>query len=577
MADLSVSQVSPTGRQRVSRGDEPLFVAFLALVVLVLAVWPLGRLFVEALGTGEGGKSFGLMSEALSSRAFERAFWNTLETSSASVVVSVLLGLPLALAISLFRIGNRVALTFLVLSPLLIPSQIMALAWIELMGSSSPLLGLLGLAQAPGETNPLYSRGGIVWLMGIEHMPLVFLAVRACLTTLPEDLIEAARIGGAGMFRIMTGVLLPLAVPAVVAGASLAFAASVGNFGVPALLGIPGRYPMLTTLIYQRLNGFGPAVIGQVAVLALVLVSMAGVALGLRAIVLRRSAPIDRSGRPLVPFEAGRFHRPLVFALWSVVTLLSVVPLLALLGAALSPAIGVRLGLDTVTLAGFRSTLIDSATVRRAFANSILLSAGAAVATAGIAVLLAYFGTVRRLMVARRVAWFAELPFIVPGTVLALAYILVFLPPLPLIGVSIYGSATILLLAYVARFLALAIGPVQSALASLDPSLDEMGRILGARTFRRIARLIAPLAAPASAAGAILVFMTAFNELTVSALLWSSGVETIGVMVFSLQYEGNSTAAAALSVASIGFVLVLALLVDRLGNRLPSGTLPWRH
>lgn len=553
-----------------------MLVAFLAVFVLLLAVWPLGRLFVEALGSGESGRSFGLIREAMASPSVWRAFWNTLETSSASVAVSVVLGVPLALAISLLKIRNRVALTFLVLSPLLIPSQIMALAWIELMGSSSPVLGLLGLAPAPGEMNPLYSRGGIVWLMGVEHMPLVFLAVRASLTTLPEDLVEAARIGGAGTLRIVTGVLLPLTTPAVVAGASLAFAASVGNFGVPALLGIPGRYPMLTTLIYQRLNGFGPTVIGQVAVLALVLVALAGVALGLRAAVLRRAVPIDRSGRSLVPFDAGRFRRPIVLLLWSAVTMLAVIPLLALLGAALSPAVGVRLTPDTLTLAGFRSTLLDNATVRRAFANSILLSAGAALAAAGIAVGLAYLGAVRKLTLVRWAAWFAEVPFIVPGTVLALAYILVFLPRLPVIGVSIYGSATILLLAYISRFLALAIGPVQTTLASLDPNLDEMGRILGAGTFRRILILIIPLAAPAAAAGAILVFMTAFNELTVSALLWSSGVETIGVMVFSLQYEGNSTAAAALSVASIGFVVILVLLVDRLGSRLPAGTLPWR-
>lgn len=569
-------RVLPAGRRLVSEGGEPMFVAFLALFILVLTVWPLGRLFVEAFQAGEDGRSFGLISEALASRAVSRAFWNTLEAASASAVVSVMLGVPLALTISLIKIGNRVALTFLVLSPLIIPSQIMALAWIELMGSSSPILGLLNLAPAPGETNPLYSSGGIVWLMGIEHMPLVFLAVRASLTALPDDLVEAARISGAGALRILTRVLMPLTVPAMIAGASLSFAASVGNFGVPALLGIPGRYPMLTTLIYQRLNGFGPTVIGQVAVLALVLVAMAGVALGLRSLVLRRSVPIDRSGRPLAPFDAGWFRRPIIVVLWSTVTLLAVIPLLALLGAALSPAVGVHLAPDTLTLAGFRSTLIESSTVRRAFANSFLLSAGAAVVTAGVAAGLAYFGVVRRLKFARWTAWFAELSFIVPGTVLALAYILVFLPPLPVVDVSIYGSATILLLAYISRFLALATGPVQTALASLDSSLDEMGRIVGAGTFRRISRLIVPLAAPAAAAGAILVFMTAFNELTVSALLWSSGVETIGVMVFSLQYEGNSTAAAALSVTSIGFVLILALLVDRLGRRLPAGTLPWR-
>jgi iron(III) transport system permease protein len=175
-------------------------------------------------------------------------------------------------------------MTFLILSPLLIPSQTMALAWIELTGPTSPILGPLGLAPPPGTTNPIYSGWGIALLLGIEHMPLVFVATRAALVALPGDLVEAAQVIGARRGRIIARVLLPLVLPGALAGAILAFAAAVGNFGVPALLGIPGRFPMLTTLIYQRLNGFGPSVAGQVAVLAMILVLMAVAALGLRSV-----------------------------------------------------------------------------------------------------------------------------------------------------------------------------------------------------------------------------------------------------------------------------------------------------
>lgn len=70
--------------------------------------------------------------------------------------------------------------------------------------------------------------------------------------------------------------------------------------------------------------------------------------------------------------------------------------------------------------------------------------------------------------------------------------------------------------------------------------------------------------------------MTAINELTLSALLWSAGHETVGVMIFALQYEGNSTAAAAMAVVSLLLVLVPALALDRMADRLPPGTLPWR-
>ncbi len=142
--------------------------------------------------------------------------------------------------------------------PLIIPSQTLALSWIELMGSGSPILRALGLAPAQGQGNPLYSRSGIALIMGIEHMPLVFIAIRASLKSVPADLIEAARIAAIPPRRVLMRIILPLTYPSALAGALLAFTAAVGNFGIPALLGIPGRVPMLTTLIYQRLNGFGP-------------------------------------------------------------------------------------------------------------------------------------------------------------------------------------------------------------------------------------------------------------------------------------------------------------------------------
>jgi iron(III) transport system permease protein len=93
---------------------------------------------------------------------------------------------------------------------------------------------------------------------------------------------------------------------------------------------------------------------------------------------------------------------------------------------------------------------------------------------------------------------------------------------------------------------------------------------------RRVLTITAPLAAPAAVAGALLVFMTAFNELTVSALLWSGGHETLGVILFSLEEAGLATHAAAIAVTTIAAVVALLLIVDRLGRKLPAGVLPWR-
>lgn len=574
MADEGVIARVST-RARHFGGGEVLLVALAAFYVVALGIWPLGRLLLEAFGPDAAGRPLGLFAEAFESRAVSRAFNNTLLAASGATAISLVLGGGLALALGLFRLRGRVAMTFLILSPLLIPSQILSLAWIELTGASSPILKLIGAAPEPGRTNPLYSAGGVMLLLGIEHMPLVFLAIRAALLGLPQTLVEAARIAGARSVRICSAIILPLLAPAAMAGAALAFAAAVGNFGVPALLGIPGRFTVLTTLIYQRLNGFGPAVLGQVAVLSALLVALAGVALALRAWTTMRAPPVDRAGGPMQPFDPGRWRLPIEITLWTIVVVVAVLPVCALLATAVSPAIGAALTVETATLRHFEAALASPA-IRRAFANSLSLSLAASVIAALAALALAYMAVLRRNRAARLLDLLADGPFIVPGTVLGVAYILVFLPPLPVLGVSIYGTATILLLAYLARFLPLVLRPCAAALASLEPGLDEAGRMVGAGPLRRLALIVAPLAAPAAMAGAVLVFMTAFNELTVSALLWSSGVETVGVTIFSLQYEGNSTGAAALSTLSIALVLALALLIDRAHGRMPRGTLPWR-
>ena len=102
-------------------------------------------------------------------------------------------------------------------------------------------------------------------------------------------------------------VIVPLAMPALLAGAALAFVSSIGNFGIPAMLGIPGRYTVLTTLIYQRLQGFGPRVLGEVAALALILAALAVIGLLLRALIVRRGGfATEGASAPLEPFRLGR-------------------------------------------------------------------------------------------------------------------------------------------------------------------------------------------------------------------------------------------------------------------------------
>lgn len=531
-----------------------------------ITLWPLGRLFWEALAPGAEGRPLGLMAEVLGARSTARAFWNTLWSSSVSVVVSAVLGVGLALATGLFRLRGRLAMDLLILSPLLVPSQIMALAWIQMFGSGSPILGPLGLAPAPGTPNPLYSGWGVALLMGVEHVPLVFLATRAALTGLPADLVEAARTAGAGGARILAFILTPLILPAALAGSLLAFAAAIGNFGAPALLGIPGRFTVLTTLIYQRLNGFGPAVAGRVAALALILAALALAALAIRAALLRRLTVPVGGGAPLRPFEIGAGARALMeAAIWTLLLLVAIGPMAALAATALTPALGLPFSLSTITPRHFAEAFANPA-IARAFANSTILALATAAICALVAIPFAFLRARTTSRLIRLLDWLADAPWAIPGTVAALAMILAFLRPLPLIG-SLYGSFAILLTAYLARFLPLVLRPAVAAAQALEPAQDEAARIMGAGLWRRILVVAAPALTPAVASGALLAALTAFNELTLSALLWSGGNETVGVMIFALQQEGASPTAAAVSLVSVAGVAAAALAAGGLRHR----------
>jgi len=560
-------------KKRSSWGPEDALIVALAIYLVLFAVWPLARLFYEALLPGRDGEVLGVLLAQWRAPAAQAALINTVEASALATLVSVAIGVIVAFMLVLTDIRSKAALTFVALLPLLVPSQITALAWIEL--SSSSMLAPLGLAPAPGTTNPLYSKWGIVLVMGIEHSTLVFLAVQAGLRNLPRDLVEAARLGGARPLRVARSVILPMALPAILAGAALAFVTSIGNFGIPALLGIPGRYTMLTTLIYQHLQGFGPRVLGEVAALALGLAALAVVGLLLRSIVVRKFMS-EAGSAPLEPFQLGRGRAWIEAPLWIMLVVIAVMPLLALLASSFAPALGVPLRFDTVTLANYRFALLEQGATLRAFGNSILLAFTTALISAAVALPLAYLATLRQSRIARALDAVADAPYAVPGTVLAIAIILVFLPPLPLLKISLYGTIGIILVAYLARFLALVLRPTMAAMSLINKNLDEAAQIAGASIWMRLRAVVLPAVSPSVMAGALLIFMTALNELTVSALLWSTGSETLGVVVFALQYEGNSPAAAAVAAISVAMTLGLAASVTALGRRLPEGVVPWQ-
>lgn len=575
----ALSRLTPAGRPVVRgtalSGPEQAVLVGLGIFVAVVAALPLGRLALEGVAPG-GVIDLEPLVQALQSRSTWRATLHSLETSSVGMLGATALGGVFAFLVALTDVRGKAALVFCFMLPMMIPPHVTALSWIQVFGPSSALLNALGLAPPIGSPNPIYSPAGIMVLLSIQHAPLAFLVLRAAFRQLPRELIEAARLAGAGPTSLAFRIVVPMLAPAVLAAAALAFVSALGNFGIPALLGIPASYYVLPTLIYRRLASFGPEVISDVAVLA-VLIGLIGVAVMVgQALLARRleARLVTRPGATLfVPL--GRFRPWIEAGLWLVITLILVLPVTALVAMALVPAYGVDLSLATFTLDNFVEVAFRQAATSRAFVNSTTLAFGAALLLALLAIPLGYLMVWRRAPLTRPMAVLAEAPYALPGVVLGIAMILAFLKPLPLLELSLYGTVWIIFLAYLSRFFTLALRPVAAAFQQIDPRLDEAARIAGAGFGLRIRAVIGPLLGPVAAAGAILVFMTAFNELTVSALLWASGSQTIGVVIFNLEDGGYSVLASAVAVLTVLAILVIMLGAQALKRRLPPGVLPW--
>ncbi len=548
-------------------------------VVLLIATFvtlaPVMRLFVEGL-TDRTRPGLGLAADVLSQPATLDALRNSLVTAGLGTVISVVLGSAFAFIVALTDLRAKAALVFCLMIPMMIPPQITALSWIQLMGPSSVLLKTLWIAPPLGSAQPLYSPGGIVLLLGIQHMSIVFLTLRAGLRAIPQEVVEAARISGARGLRTWWQVVMPLTLPSLAAGSAITFVTALGNFGIPAMLGIPAGYSTLPTLVYQKLAGMGTGVLAEVSVLAMLIgtVAIAGILAQRLFQTRQRVHLVGSTSRPLA-IPLGRARLPVEIALWAVVAAILVLPMLGLIATSLVPAYGVPLRLDTITLKSWAEVLFSQPVTRRAFANSLGLALGAALVLMAMCLPLAWLMSRNPTRLTRLFDSLLDLPYALPGVVLAIAMILLLID-LPLTDATLYGTVWIIFLAYLARFFAVMFRPVQASLKQLDPAMAEAAQSVGAGLSRRMRDVVLPLTAPAAAAGAILVFLTAFNELTVSALLWSSGTETLGVVIFNLEDSGETAMASALAMTIVLVVMALMGLIQLFSRRFPKGVVPWQ-
>ncbi len=205
---------------------------FIVSVVLFLSVLPLARLAVVGISAFANGGVMVVLSDPM----VWSAVYYTIVTAVLGTVISLIIGCAFAYLLTLTDIPAKGPLSFFFVLPMMIPPQVTALAWVQMSGPSSPLLKALHIAPPMGSPQPLYSVGGIALLYGVQHAPLVYLALRAGLMTLPRDGVEAARLSGAGFFRRLKDIIVPLIAPAAGASVILVFLIACNELTISALL-----------------------------------------------------------------------------------------------------------------------------------------------------------------------------------------------------------------------------------------------------------------------------------------------------------------------------------------------------
>jgi iron(III) transport system permease protein len=530
--------------------------------LIVLVVLPLLFLLAGSVRSEEG-LSLEHFTEALSGRLYVQALVNSLVLGAWTGLFSIVIGLPMAWAVSRTNVPAPALFRATATLSYLSPPFLTAIAYVNLFSPNAGLINvfLRDVVGAPWLTFNVFSMAGLVLVTVLHTFPFVFLLASSALQSVDASYEEAAQILGAGRLRTALLVTLPLIAPAVLAGTLLAFVNAIALFGSQAILGLPGRIVTLPTRIYALFDY--PPQYGLASALSLmfIVITVAALYLQHRFLARRSYVTVGGKGARPQPIDLGAMRWVLLGFCMAVFAVAIALPYGALIAVSLSKSWGLSFW-KGLTLDNYRFVLLEYNVTQRAILNSLLLATLAAT----IAVLLgAVIGwiDVRTKAIGRRLLDYAALvPLGLPGIVMAVALIQFWLA----MPVALYGTLTILLLAYVGRYIPLGVRAANSSLRQIDASLEESARVLGASWARTLREVTLPLVRPGLFAGWLLVFVPVIQELSASILLFSSSSITLAVAVYNLYETGYTEPVAALAMVNMAIISVALLAAHRLAS-----------
>jgi len=511
-----------------------LFKGVVILILSVLILYPLSKLVISSF---TWDKHFSLQNFILvvTEPSNYQALYHSLFVAAFATFFSIVLGSFLAWIVVRTDIPYKNQFKILLLVPYLIPPFMSAFAWMQLVGPVGYLNQLLMLIFNRSEPLfDIYGKYGIIMVSTIYTYPLVYLMCLGSFERMNPDLEEVAQISGAGKFRVMLDITFPIMKPVLGGAMVIVFITVISMFGIPALLGIPASYFVLTTRIYQLIVSYGiPNNFAQAAALSMILVVIGMAGLLLQRYSLRKKSYAVITGKSMQPtlVRLGYWRNPLLTFCIVIVFVTSVAPVTAVTITAITKALGLPPTWNNFTLKNFYYVLFQLPLAQRGIRNSIFLAIAGASITLLLGSVIAYINVRTRIRWRAAIDLVASAPYAIPGIVIGLAMILAWIKPIPLLDVSIYNTMWIILIAYIVRFLIFPVRSITASLYQVDSSLEDAARISGADIGRTFRNIVIPLIKPGILSGWFLVFMPALTELTLSILLYSAGSSDFTVIL----------------------------------------------
>ncbi len=528
----------------------------IGILVIVVAV-PVLLIFINSFWVN-GQFNVTDVVNILKQKETYEALLNSLFIAVGVTIMSTIVGTFFAWLVTRTDLPYKGLMKVMFLVPFMLPSFIGALAWKMLL---SPRAGYINrfFMDTFGLEEPIFNIYSYTGTMAVETMylfPFVFIQVCGALERMDPTLEESARISGASLFTITRKITIPLVMPSIVSGALLIMLYSMAHFGTVAVLGVENGIFNIPTLIYERIHQSAGSfeAIRTGTVLATVLVVTAALIIWLQNKILNRGRFQIIAGKSFRPVEVKLrgLRMPLLFICVFYIAFTIVLPTVTIFIVGGLKTYGLPITWENLTFDNYKFILFDWQLTKDAIRNSVLLGLAAAVITMFAGVMISYVIVKMRVKGKGILEFLGMLPFSVPGSVIALGVILAWSGKF---GINLYNTVWIILIAYIARYMAFSLKANSAALEQVHDSLVEAARACGASMWQSLKDIVVPLVRPGMIAAFFLIFLPALRELTVSVMLYGPSTRTIGVAIYTLNEDGETVYSAAL--AGIALIIIV--------------------